>query len=142
MRSPVIIATAAAALFLTTAIAAFVAPGAWPAVAAVVIVLVVFSEIRVTADRRGLRVTAGMVRLPIKRIPLDDIADVSAEHIDPMRWGGWGYRVLPGRSALVLRAGPGLVVEQRDGRRFAVTMDDPRTPEALLRTLASAATAP
>lgn len=107
MSSPVIIATAAAALFLSTAIAAFVAPGAWPAVAAVVIVLLVFSEIRVTADRRGLRVTAGLVHLPIKRIPLGDIADVSAERIDPMRWGGWGYRVLPGRRRWCCGPAPG-----------------------------------
>ena len=67
------------------------------------------------------------------------IAGVEVAEIDPLEWGGWGYRVTPGRSALVLRRGPGLVIHQSDGRRFAVTLDDPRTPAALLTALQSRA---
>ena len=62
-------------------------------------------------------------------------ATATAEPIHPAAWGGWGYHVLPGRSALVLRAGPGLVLTLRDGRRFAVTVDDPQTPAAPLTAL-------
>lgn len=93
-----------------------------------------FASIRCTADVRGLRVCL-LGRVPIKRIRLDQMASVSAESIDPMQWGGWGYRVMPGRSALVLRSGPGLVVQMTDGRRFAVTLPDPDTPAALLNAL-------
>jgi hypothetical protein len=39
---------------------------------------------------------------------------------------------MPGRSALVLRSGPAVVLTLSDGRRFAVTVDDPQTPAALL----------
>lgn len=50
---------------------------------------------------------------------------------------GWlGYRVAPGRSALVLHAGPGLVIERRNGNLFAVTLTDPETPAGLLTALA------
>ena len=44
--------------------------------------------------------------------------------------------MLPGRSALVLRGGPGMVVDLVDGRRFAVTLDDPAEPVAILNALA------
>jgi hypothetical protein len=43
--------------------------------------------------------------------------------------------VLPGRSAVVLHSGPAIVLELADGRRFAVTVDDPETPVALLDAL-------
>lgn len=38
----------------------------------------------------------------------------------------------------LLRPGPGLVLDLRDGRRFAVTVADPQTPAALLTALRSA----
>lgn len=114
---------------------ALVEPAVWPVVAVPVLVLVVLSRVEVTVDRRGLRVTAGLLRLPVKHIPLDDVAAVRTETIHPGEWGGWGYRITPGASALVLRAGPGLVVVRRDGRRFAVTLDDPATPASLLAGL-------
>ena len=37
----------------------------------------------------------------------------------------------------VLRGGPALVLHLRDGHRFAVTLDHPRTPAALLTALQS-----
>lgn len=98
-----------------------------------------FGRTEITADRRGLRLRSWMLGIPFKHIALADIADVHSEHIDPMRWGGWGYRVAPGRSALVLHAGPGLVVERGNGGVFAVTVDDPETPASLLTALVRSA---
>jgi hypothetical protein len=86
-------------------------------------------------DRRGLRLTSAVAGVPLKRIPLTDIISAAAEQIDPADWGGWGYRVAPGRSALVLRAGPGLVLRLRDGRRFAITVDRPQNPATLVAAL-------
>ncbi|MEU4693574.1 DUF1648 domain-containing protein [Actinoplanes sp. NPDC023714] len=110
-------------------------PVLWLAAPIPLLLGLVFARIRVTADRRGLRLVAGLAGVPFKRIPLDQIRTAEAAEINPAEWGGWGYRVLPGRSALVLRGGRGLVLHLRDGRRFAVTMDDPRTPAALLNGL-------
>jgi hypothetical protein len=107
--------------------------------AAAAILTAAFARTEVTADQRGLRLRSWLLGFPFKRIPLDDIAEVHTEDIDPMRWGGWGYRVAPGRSALVLRSGPGLVVERRSGALFAVTLDDPDTPASLLTALARSA---
>ncbi len=135
LRSPMILAVTAAAAVLVAVVAATVAPALWPVLAVPVLGGLLLGEVRVTADRRGVRLTAGVLGVPVKRIALADITAATAEPVRPVAWGGWGYRVLPGRSALVLRAGPGLVLDLRDGRRFAVTMDDPRTPAALLTAL-------
>lgn len=42
---------------------------------------------------------------------------------------------MPGRSAFVLRSRPAIVVDLDDGRRFAVTVDDPQPAVDLLQPL-------
>ncbi|MCU1442988.1 MAG: hypothetical protein JWQ59_1138 [Cryobacterium sp.] len=74
-------------------------------------------------------------KLPLKRIRLEKIQTVEAGELAPSEWGGWGYRMTPGRSALILRKGPGLIVTTTNGKQFAVTLDDPDVPAALLATL-------
>lgn len=106
------------------------------AVIAVAIVLVAsFVRLRVTADWRGLRVVSAIFRIPLKRIRLEAIAVVEAAELRPAEWGGWGYRIMPGRSAVILRKGPGLIVTTKDEKQFAISLDDPETPAALLATL-------
>lgn len=106
----------------------------WPliSVLAAVLLVAVFCVYRVTVDWRGLRVTSALAGIPLKRIRADDIADVEAATLEPMQWGGWGYRIMPGRSAIILRRGPGLVVTRRNDKQFAVTLDRPEEPAALL----------
>ncbi|GAB2565437.1 hypothetical protein Aab01nite_85390 [Paractinoplanes abujensis] len=135
LRAPVLLASLAAAALLVAVVAAVGQAPIWPVLAVPVVGVLVFGRIRVTADRRGLRVTAGLLNLPLKTIGLAEITGVEEAEIEPLEWGGWGYRVTPARAALVLRRGPGLVVHQTDGRPFAVTLDDPRTPAALLTAL-------
>jgi hypothetical protein len=77
---------------------------------AVIVVLVALSRYRVTADWRGLQVVSSLLRIPLKRIRLEDISTVESAQLLPGQWGGWGYRITPGRSALILRKGPGLIV--------------------------------
>lgn len=96
-----------------------------------------FARLRVSVDRRGLRVVSSLFRLPLKRIALADVASARAELIRPTEWGGWGYRIMPGRSAVVLTGGPGIVVQRQNGTMFAVTVPDAELPAALLTTLAA-----
>ena len=139
LRAPLILALTAASAVLIAVVAAVGAAPIWPLAVVPVLIGLVFGRIRVTADRRGQRLVAGLLAVPLKTIPLTGIAGVEVTEIEPLEWGGWGYRVTPGRAALVLRRGPGLVVHQTNGRRFAVTLDDPRTPAALLTALQSRA---
>jgi uncharacterized membrane protein YoaK (UPF0700 family) len=135
LHAPVLLAVTVGAAAVVAVAAATTEPALWPAAAVPLVAGLLFGHIRVTADRRGLRLVAGLLGIPVKHIPLTDITAVEVAHIVPLEWGGWGYRVIPGRAALVLRGGPGLVLHLRDGRRFAVTLDDPRTPAALLTAL-------
>lgn len=108
----------------------------------VLLVVVVFlaaatSRVRVTADQRGLSISPVLAPFLVKRVRLADIAAVRAENLNPGSWGGWGYRIAPGRSAVIIRGGAGVVVTLRNGKEFAVTVDDSRTLAALLTTLSA-----
>jgi len=118
------------------------APG-WTAVVylAVVLIVAAFCVFRVTVDARGLRITSGLLGIPLKRIAPAEIAAIEVTTLEPMQWGGWGYRVMPGRSAIILRRGPGLVITQHDDRQFAITLDDPEEPASTLLAMAAAADA-
>ncbi len=94
-----------------------------------------FGRIRVTADQSGLVVRYGFLGWPRRSIPIRRIASVRAVDIRPTEWGGWGYRgslAIMRRAAVVLRAGPGIRLDLRGGKVFAVTIDDPDDPVRLL----------
>lgn len=94
------------------------------------------SSVRVTASEHGVRIAFGPFGVPSKHLPLERIVDAEAAEIDPLRWGGWGYRWAgPGRSAVVVRRGAGLVLDLRDGGRFAVTVDEPAPAAGLINDL-------
>jgi hypothetical protein len=120
-----------------------VAVGLWFTSGAPVALLVVavalgaglLAWVQVTVDPRGLTIGLGPWAWAVKKVELATIAGASAEPILASEWGGWGYRIMPGRSALVLRSGPAIVLDLTDGRRFAVTVDGPQAPVALLDAL-------
>jgi hypothetical protein len=107
-------------------------------VSALVVALAVtwVSTVRVTASERGLRIAFGPFGVPSKRMPLERIERAEATEIEPLRWGGWGYRWAgPGRTSVIVRRGPGLVLDLRGGGRFAVTVDEPAPAAGLLNDL-------
>jgi hypothetical protein len=85
------------------------------------------SSVRVGIDERGVRVRPAVVAWPRRQFDLEEIAAAHAIDLHPLEWGGWGYRGslrLTGHAAWVVRRGPGLVLDLKDGGRFAVTVDD------------------
>lgn len=100
------------------------------------------SEIVATVDARGLTVAFGPFGWPRKRVALDRIARAETITVEPLKYGGWGYRKVPRRggvTAVVLRRGEALRVVRRDGRELIVTIDDAAAAAALLETLRTAA---
>lgn len=96
----------------------------------------------VRIDARGLEARS-ILGWPVFRLPAADVVSVEAASIAPLaEFGGWGLRWAPGRFGLVLRAGEGIVVRRRDGRIFAITVDDAETGAALLAAAAQAAGGP
>nr|MDE0501427.1 DUF1648 domain-containing protein [bacterium] len=109
------------------------------------ILMTFFGRIRVTADQTGLAVRYGFFGWPRRSIPIRRIAVARAVDIRPTEWGGWGYRgslAIMRRAAVVLRAGPGIRLDLRDGKVFAVTIDDPDDPVRLLNAEVSRLEAP
>jgi hypothetical protein len=98
------------------------------------VIAFLFSRVMVTVDDRGLRVRlAGWVT--VRTIGLDEVASAHPIDLEPTEWAGWGYRMVPGGSAVVLRRGDAIEVALRNDRRFAVTVDDAATGAALLNGL-------
>ncbi|KUL47397.1 hypothetical protein ADL22_10030 [Streptomyces sp. NRRL F-4489] len=95
----------------------------------------VHCSVRVTVDRRGLTLTPALLPVPLRRIPLAKVAEATSRRISALaEYGGWGYRVRPGGSGLLLRSGEALVLRLTSGREFVVTVDDAATAAALLNT--------
>jgi hypothetical protein len=96
-----------------------------------------FSRIVVCADRFGLTVRYGP-GWPSTRIGLDRISSAHSIDMQPMKWGGWGYRGSVRffrRAAIVLRKGKGIRLDLTNGAVFAVTIDDAETGAQLLNSL-------
>lgn len=94
-----------------------------------------FSRVHVTVDRRGLTVS-GLLPRPRFQVPLERIEAADSRRVDAVaEFGGWGYRIRPGRTGFIVRSGEAIVARQRGGREFAVTVEDSATGAALLNTL-------
>lgn len=108
----------------------------WPAGVGLLIggmTVLALTSVRVTVDRRGLALAPTLLPYPFRRIALDRVQEATSRRISPAaEFGGWGYRVRPGRSGLVLRSGEGLVLRLASGREFVVTVDDAATGASLL----------
>lgn len=127
VRYPFVIAAA-------SALGLVLLPGPWRWITVpFFIVALVLSHVRVTVNNQGLKARLGGVFS--KQIPLSEMSQVEAVELNPNEWGGWGYRMAPGRSAMVLRRGEAIDIQLGNGRRFAVTVDDAATGAGLLKGL-------
>lgn len=123
--------------FLAAAVALLVFAG-WVVgliTAASALPLLLFSAMRIQADNNGLVVRSALLGWRFARIKTKDIVQASVIDVEPMKWGGWGYRgslKLAGTAAVVMRRGPGLHLQLTGDRVFVVTMDNPSGAAAVL----------
>ncbi|QNG18958.1 hypothetical protein G4H71_20645 [Rhodococcus triatomae] len=104
--------------------------------AVLAILAAAFASITVHVDRRGLWLSSWGLRW--RTIRLDDIDSAEVAHLRPVEWGGYGYRLSPRGTAVIVRGGDGLALRRRGGGVFAVSVDDPGTGAALLNSLVAA----
>lgn len=80
---------------------------------------------RIAVNGEGLTVHGGL-GWPRVTLPAIDVESVTVRDIDPIaQFGGWGLRSnLAGEAGVVMRRGPGIVVERSGGQRFIVTTED------------------
>ncbi|MCI2423799.1 DUF1648 domain-containing protein [Saccharopolyspora sp. K220] len=81
------------------------------------------SSARVQVDERGVRTAFGPQRWPVRRIGLARIDSARAETHSALEVGGWGYRMRPGTTAIMLRGGECLVLRLTSGRDFVISVD-------------------
>lgn len=118
-----------ALIFVLTAVLLAASGSGWRSVLAVTLVgagttAVIFALIRVEVivDSGGLRVRSQRLPVTLLRVRAGDVLGVQATDLDPMVWGGWGLRWLPGSTAYIGSGGPGIVVHRSSGRRLAVEL--------------------
>ncbi len=93
----------------------------------------------VRADERGLSVRSSL-GAPRFTVPAADIATASVSEVSGLaQYGGWGIRMVPGATAVVLRNGPALEVTRVNGQRFVVTLDDADTVAGVLTAVVEGA---
>lgn len=93
------------------------------------------ARIRVSVKDERLRVSSAIFGFPLRTIKTSEIEAVTSEEIQPMEWGGWGWRFFPGGSAVVLKRSEGIAVDLKDKRRFAVTVPNSAQAAAQLNAL-------
>ncbi|WP_070016953.1 hypothetical protein [Streptomyces nanshensis] len=99
-------------------------PPTYLGVFVVALTLLVFGAVDVVVTRHGVTVRSVLVPVLRRRIPLTSITEAFAKRARPMELGGWGYRWLPRRTSVSLRAGDALWLRLAGGREFVVTVDD------------------
>ncbi|WP_329048464.1 DUF1648 domain-containing protein [Amycolatopsis sp. NBC_01488] len=101
------------------------------------LVALLFSSVRVLVGPAGVRVRAGLLGWPRRTWGYADIAEARSDRIVPLAYGGWGWRRRPTRTAVVVRAGDGLVLRLRSGSTFVVTVDGAHTAAGLVNDYVS-----
>jgi len=91
-----------------------------------------FTSITVAVGPAGLKVRFGPLGWPAIRVALADIERIEIEEVEPLAYGGWGYRALPGVRAVVIRRGIGIRVVRRGRPDLVVTVDDAATAAGVL----------
>ncbi|GGO00745.1 hypothetical protein GCM10010116_01160 [Microbispora rosea subsp. aerata] len=87
-----------------------------------------------TFDGCTLRVYGFPAVFPLRRIRLARVENAEAVELDPLAWGGWGWRALSlRRHAFVIRGGEALHIALRGGGEFLVTVSDAARGAALIR---------
>ena len=80
-----------------------------PIVIAILVVvaalLIIFALVRVDADADRVKIALGPLGWPRRTIPMREITGAGAIDLQPMAYGGWGWRARPGRRAFIEIAG-------------------------------------
>ncbi len=90
------------------------------------------TSITVATGPAGLRVRFGPLGWPVIRVPLAAVEHVAVEDVEPLAYGGWGYRIVPGVRAVVIRRGVALRVQRAGRPDLLVTVDDAATAAGVL----------
>ena len=102
------------------------------------LVAVFFCWVRVVLTDTTVEIAFGPWRWPKKVVALSDVADASTETVQPLRYGGWGYRLCGvGCRAIIVRRGEALKLKMKDEKVLIVTVDRAEEAARLINELKS-----
>lgn len=124
-------------LLLAAAVAAWLAPAEARTLLLIVLPLVAatlttLAQVMVTIGPRGLVARLGWFGWPRIRVPIGAVTDIAVEQVEPGTYGGWGWRVVPGATGIVVRRGPGLRIGRRGSSTLVITVDDAQEAAGVL----------
>jgi len=133
------------ALVIVAVVAGAAAPNVWWVFVVAFVPLGLFTaafhRIDVTVDDAAVTIRYGLAGWPVQRVTLDRVRRVQAIDLQPIEWGGWGYRgslKMRKKAAVVLRKGPALRLELDENLvELAITVDDPAGAVAAITALLS-----
>ncbi|MCP3997959.1 MAG: DUF1648 domain-containing protein [bacterium] len=105
---------------------------------AIGLVALMFAVVRVTVGQHGAVISLGWWGYPSWTVPMDSISAAEVETVNPMAYGGWGYRVRPGVRAIVVRSGGSLRLVRDDAADLVYTVDDAETGAGLVNAILGA----
>lgn len=133
--NPALLGSVAALILGSTILVAFVD---WWAVAitlvAGIIAIPLIAYLRVRIDQTAVTWAFGF-GLPRGSIALRDIESVEVIDINPMDFGGWGYRLRAGTTGLIVRGGPGIRLNRTSGRSVVISLAEPNEAAETVRQL-------
>ncbi|WP_067478623.1 DUF1648 domain-containing protein [Dietzia timorensis] len=133
--NPALLGSVAALILGSTILVAFVD---WWAVAitlvAGIIAIPLIAYLRVRIDQTAVTWAFGF-GLPRGSIALSDIESVEVIDINPMDFGGWGYRLRAGTTGLIVRGGPGIRLNRTSGRSVVISLAEPNEAAETVRQL-------
>ena len=98
------------------------------------LVALAFARTRIRIDESGVRLSPWGLPAPAFAT-YDTIIDARAEPVQPLRWRGRGYRILPGATGWIPRTRLGLVLALADGRRFGIAMDQAEVAAGIVNSM-------
>ena len=66
---------------------------------------------------------------------MDVIERAEVEQVNPMAYGGWGYRLRPGVRAIVTRGGESLRLVRAEKADLVLTVDDAATGAGVINSM-------
>jgi hypothetical protein len=94
-----------------------------------------FAEVRVTVSRNGALVSLGWLGVISWTVPLSEVSAAELEIVNPMSYGGWGYRLRPGVRAIITRSGEAMRLVRPYKQDLVMTVDDAETGAGLINAL-------
>ncbi|WP_333617732.1 hypothetical protein [Dietzia sp.] len=79
------------------------------------------THLRVRIDSAGVAWAFGF-GFPRGTIALADIVSAESTAIHPLEHGGWGHRIRPAGTGIIVRSGPGILLRLRSGRKVAISV--------------------